>query len=279
MGITLKDWLARAVATLADSPSARLDADLLAMHVTGLTRAQLITTDTQTLSPAQADRLDALLARRARGEPVAYLIGHCEFWSLPLTTTPATLVPRPETEHLVEQALARIPDEASFVVVDLGTGSGAVALAIAKERSACRVVGIDRSQAALDVARQNQTALALSNVEWRQGDWCTPLLEPVDIVVSNPPYVANGDPHLLGDGVRFEPREALQAGPDGLDAIRRIAFCARSRLRPSGWLVLEHGHEQREAVHSILSHAGYTEIQHYRDYGGNDRVSAGQWCS
>lgn len=275
---SIKEWTAQATAVLsAQSPSSRLDAELLAMHVTGLTRAQLITQESQTLTSAQTETLVALLARRATGEPVAYLTGHSEFWSLPLTVTPATLIPRPETELLVEQALARIAPDTPLTIADLGTGSGAIALALAKERPACRLIGIDASADALAVARANQETLGIPNVEWRQGDWCGALREDMDMLVSNPPYVASGDNHLLGDGVRFEPRTALQAGPDGLDAIRRIAFGARRCLRSGGWLLLEHGRDQRAAVAALLQRYGCGEIAHYRDYADNDRVSVARW--
>lgn len=262
---------------LAASPTPRLDAEVLVMHVTGLTRAQLITRAAEPLTPDPQSRLEALLARRARGEPIAYLTGAREFWSMELRVTPAVLIPRPETELLVEQALALIPKEAAWTLADLGTGSGAVALALARERPRCRVIATDASEAALAVARANAQRLGLRNIEFRHGEWLAPLAGlTLDLVVSNPPYVADGDPHLDQGDLRFEPRAALVAGRDGLDALRTIAADARERLKPGGWLLLEHGQEQRLAVRGILQANHYCDLRCHTDLAGLDRVSVGR---
>ncbi|MBI5611856.1 MAG: peptide chain release factor N(5)-glutamine methyltransferase [Gammaproteobacteria bacterium] len=255
------------------SPSARLDAELLVMHVCGLRRSELLTRDRQPLTAEQATEIDELIARRRHGEPIAYLTGRREFWSLDLSVSPATLVPRPETELLVERALARIPLEAAWSIADLGTGSGAIALAIAGERPRCRMVATDNSSAALAIARANAARLNLA-VDFRLGDWLAPLAgETFDLLVSNPPYVADQDPHLAA--LRHEPMAALAAGPDGLDALRAIAAAARAALKPGGWLLLEHGHDQGAAAAALLRQHGYGAIRCYPDLAGRDRVSEG----
>jgi len=266
--------LARAAQTLAQaSPSARLDAELLVMHACGLSRSELLTRDSQILTAEQVTGLDELLTRRQQGEPIAYLAGRREFWSLDLAVSPATLIPRPETELLVERALARIPPDAAWSIADLGTGSGAIALALAKERPRCRVIATDNSPAALAVARANAVRLDLA-VDYRLGDWLAPLAgETFDVLVSNPPYVASGDLHLAG--LRYEPDTALVAGPDGLDTIRAIVASARAALKPGGWLLLEHGYDQGAAVGVLLRQHGYDEVRCYPDLAGHDRVSEG----
>ncbi len=274
MPSTVGAALTRAAQTLSQcSPSARLDAELLVMHVCQLTRAELLTRDRKPLTADQAAELGELIARRRQGEPIAYLTGRREFWSLNLTVSPATLVPRPETELLVERALARIPLDAAWSVADLGTGSGAVALALASERPRCRVVATDNSSAALAIARANAARLNLA-VEFRLGDWLAPLAnETFEMLVGNPPYVASGDPHLAA--LRHEPVCALAAGPGGLDAICAIAAAARAALKPGGWLLLEHGYDQAAAVSALLRRHGYEAIRCYADLAGRDRVSEG----
>lgn len=273
--MTLGAALERATGALAaTSPSARLDAEILLAHACGLTRAALVARGAEPLTPQQAERFEALVARRAAGEPVAYLTGTREFWSLELHVTPDTLIPRPETELLVERALRRIPPHSVWRLADLGTGCGAVALSVARERPRAQVVATDISAAALAVARHNRERLGLTNVELRQGDWLQALAgELMDMIVSNPPYVASGDPCLRTGDLRFEPLAALAAGPDGLDAIRRIAFHSRGHLVPGGWLLVEHGADQREAVERLLRQYGYADIACYRDLAGRDRVS------
>jgi release factor glutamine methyltransferase len=256
------------------SPTPRVDAEALAMHALGLSRAELIIRAAETLGDTRRARFSALIARRLAGEPVAYLTGSREFWSLPLKVTPATLIPRPETELLVERALARIPRDAGWRIADLGTGSGAVALAIACERPRCRVIATDISADALEVARDNARAHGIANVEFRQGHWLGPLGgERYDLIVSNPPYVRAADPHLTAGDLRFEPRTALAAGPDGLNAIRAIAAAARRHLREGGFLLLEHGHDQGPSVGTHLCWYGYGDVATHRDLAGHERVT------
>jgi len=257
--------------------SARLDAEVLLMHVSGLSRAQLVSHDEQTLPAATRERFAALIARRRAGEPVAYLTGEREFWSLPLKVTPAVLVPRPETELLVERALELIPPDAAWLVADLGTGSGAIALALAHERPKLHIIATEKSGEALAVARDNAARLGLGNIEFRQGDWLAPLEnERFDFIVSNPPYVPEDDPHRVQPDLQFEPSLAIVGGLDGLAAIRHIAAGARSHLKPGGWLLLEHGYDQGEAAAEILRAAGYAEVAGGRDLAGHERAVAGR---
>ena len=254
-----------------------VDADYLLLHVLNQPRSWLFAHASDAVSPTDAARFDALVQRRVCGEPVAYLTGSRGFWTLDLAVTPATLIPRPETELLVEQALARIPADTAVRVADLGTGSGAVALALAKERPLAQLVATDASCDALDVARGNAQRNALVNVEFRHGDWLTPLLgERFDVIVSNPPYIADHDPHLDQGDLRFEPALALSCGVDGLDAIRMIAIAAPAHLRAGGWLLLEHGLDQGPAVRTLLRDAGFYGVKTVRDLEARDRVTLGQ---
>jgi release factor glutamine methyltransferase len=227
------------------------------------------------LTGEQQNQLEGLLARRQRGEPVAYITGTREFWSMELNVTPATLIPRPETELLVEKTLEHIPCDAALAIADLGTGSGAVALAIAKERPRCRVIATDSSPAALDVASSNAEKFGLTNIEFREGDWFAPLAgDTFDMIVSNPPYIRAGDPHLKQGDLRFEPATALVSGDDGLDAIRHITRHAREFLKPGGWLLFEHGWDQADAAGEILRRQGYRDIVSHADLAGHARVTA-----
>jgi release factor glutamine methyltransferase len=256
------------------SPTPRLDAEVLVMHACGIGRSELITRQETALTAEQQNRLKNLLARRRQGEPVAYLTGTREFWSMELNVTPATLIPRPETELLVEKALEHIPHDAAWTVADLGTGSGAIALAIAKERPRCHVIATDSSPAALAVARSNAEKFGLTNIEFREGDWFAPLTgKTCDMILSNPPYVRAGDPHLQQGDLRFEPATALVAGADGLDAIRHIARHAREFLAPGGWLLFEHGWDQVDAIHALLQHKGWRNIASHHDLAGHYRVT------
>lgn len=253
------------------------DADLLLAHALGRSRTWLLAHGDDGITAAEAARFTALVERRAAGEPVAYLTGSRGFWTLDLAVTPATLVPRPETELLVELALERIPADAQARVADLGTGSGAIALAIAKERPRARVLATDAREAALEVARGNARRNRIGNVEFRHGDWLAPLHgERFDLIASNPPYIALGDPHLDEGDLRFEPPSALSSGSDGLDAIRAIARAAPAHLRAGGWLLLEHGREQGGAVRALLHEAGFAEVATERDLEGRDRVTLGR---
>ncbi len=257
------------------SDSARLDAELLLAHALQQTRTWLHTWPEKTVNAQQQRRYASLLKRRLQGEPIAHILGEQEFWSLKLQVTPATLIPRPDTERLVELVLDRIPADAAWSIADLGTGSGAIALALAAERPNCRIIATDQSREALDIARRNAERLGLGNVQFVQSDWLTGLAPrpQFELIVSNPPYVCEADLHLARGDVRFEPRAALVAGEDGLDAIREIARQAWSHLTTGGWLLLEHGYDQSTEVQQILTKAGYIEVEDFVDYGGNPRVA------
>lgn len=278
MSLTLQEFIQQATAELHNhSPTARLDIEVLTMHVCALNRAQLITRADTLLSAQQQQTLRTLLARRKTGVPVAYLTGEREFWSMALHVTPATLIPRPDTETLVEQALARIPLDATWRIADLGTGCGAIALALARERPRCQIVATDISTPALAVARGNAEHHGIVNITFRVGSWHLPLkAERFDMVVSNPPYLRADDVHLIKGDVQFEPRPALVAGEDGLEAIRSIAHHIKPSLNSGGWLILEHGFDQAHAVSEILRAEGYDRIQCYQDLAGHDRVSPGR---
>ena len=264
----------------SEPPSARLDAEVLLAHALGEPRSRLLGWPDDPVPADRAARYRELIARRADGEPVAYLTGMREFWSLSLEVTAQTLIPRPETERLVEVALALIANGEPLTVADLGTGTGAVAAAIASERPACHVIATDLCPRALAVARRNMTRLALDNVTLRRGNWCDALGgEPCAFIIANPPYVASGDAHLARGDVRFEPRLALSAGDDGLDAIRDISESAAARMLPGATLILEHGHDQGPAVQDLLVRRGYQTVLGYKDLGGNDRVVSGVWDS
>ncbi|HEV7166051.1 MAG TPA: peptide chain release factor N(5)-glutamine methyltransferase [Gammaproteobacteria bacterium] len=274
---TLKSLLDDAAEVLADaSPAPRLDAELLLAHALGKGRSHLHAHPEETPSPAALESFRGSVAARRRGEPIAYLTSKREFWSLELKVNPATLIPRHETELLVELALRRTPAGADWDLLDLGTGSGAVALALARERPRCRVTATDMSAEALAVAASNAAALSIGNVEFVQGDWFAPLARRrFKLAVSNPPYVREHDPHLQMGDVRFEPRAALASGADGLDDLRRIVAAASVHLEPRGWLLLEHGHDQGAAVRALLAAHGYTAPDTFKDLSGRDRVSGG----
>lgn len=255
----------------------RVDAEWLLAHSLQTPRSWLFAHSGDAVPAEAAVRFAALLARRQAGEPVAYLTGSQGFWTLDLAVSPATLVPRPETELLVERALARIPVNSASHVADLGTGSGAIALAIAKERPHTAVIATDASAAALEVARGNAARNGITNVEFREGDWLAPLAgETFDLIASNPPYIAEGDPHLDQGDLRFEPPTALSSGEDGLDAIRSIVRDAPARLAPGGWLLLEHGWDQGALVRALLEAAGFIDVETARDLEGRDRISLGR---
>lgn len=256
------------------SPTPQLDAEVIVMHVCGIDRRQLVLREPALLTGDQQRQLAELSARRQRGEPIAYLTGVREFWSIELNVSPATLIPRPETELLVEKALARIPPDAEWTIADLGTGCGAMALVLAQERPRCRVWATEVSSAALEIAGLNADKFGLNNIEFLHGDWFEPLAgKKFNIIVSNPPYVRAGDPHLESGDVRFEPRQALVAGPDGIDAIRLIAQRARGHLVSGGSLLFEHGWDQADAANDQLRAAGYGDIVCHRDLAGHDRVT------
>lgn len=259
------------------SDSARLDAEILLACVLGKPRSHLHAWPERELPPETRARFAALLARRASGEPVAHLTGVREFWSLPLAVTADTLIPRPETETLVMLALEKIPIGSTARIADLGTGSGAIALAIAHERPGCAVTATDASTAAITVARRNARQLGITNVTFLVGHWCEPLpAAPFDLIVSNPPYIAQDDPHLERGDVRFEPRRALAAGPNGMDDLETIAGCARAHLRSGGWLLLEHGYDQGDSITRLLTAEGFLDVSDHVDDAGLGRVAAGR---
>lgn len=260
------------------------EARLLLAHALAAPRAQLLAHPERTLDGAARERFAALVARRAAGEPIAYIVGEREFWGLLLRVTPAVLIPRPETELLVERALERIsehvpeaaPEGEPAAVLELGTGSGAVALALARERPRARIVATDVAEDALAVARDNAARHGAA-IAFVRGDWLGAVgAQRFDVIVSNPPYVASGDPHLSRGDLRFEPRVALDGGRDGLECIRRIAIAARAHLAPGGWLVLEHGYDQGPACRELLLGAGYEDVQDQADLAGLPRVCVGR---
>lgn len=257
--------------------SGRLDAELLLCSVLSRPRAWLYAhgTDPAPATPVLV-RFEALVQQRVAGRPVAHLLGMRGFWSLDLAVDASTLIPRPETELLVEAALQRLAPGSRQRVADLGTGTGAIALALAHERPGLSVVATDASAEALALARRNRDALGLGRVELRQGSWYQPLRgERFAVIVSNPPYIAGDDPCLALGDVRFEPRSALVAGADGLDDLRVLAAGAPDHLEPGGWLLLEHGHDQADAVRDLLDQAGLRQTGSRQDLQGHARISFG----
>ena len=273
---TIEDLLRQAQTALVASESARLEAEILLAHVLQTTRTWLRTWPEHVPSPEQQNAFDTLLKRRSAGEPIAHITGERGFWDMTLRVTPDTLIPRPETELLVELALERIPPDADWRIADLGTGSGAIALAIARERPGCQLIASDISAAALQVARHNAESLGVSNIEFHHGPWLAPLAgERFQLIASNPPYVHPDDPHLTRGDLRFEPPGALGSAPDGLHDIRTIAREAREHLLPGGWLLLEHGYDQGPAVSTILTAYAYHKVTTHTDLANQDRISQG----
>ena len=266
---------ARELVTSSETP--RLDAELLLAHVLGRPRSYLYTWPEAQPNTAEMTLFQSLLARRVRGEPIAYLTGRREFWSLDLEVSPATLIPRPETELLVELALEKLPLEPCYIA-DLGTGSGAIALALARERPNWRILACDASAEALGIARSNAERLDIDSIEFQHSDWLTsiPPLQ-FNMIVSNPPYVAAASPYLQQGDVRFEPSSALIAGQDGLDAIRQIIKQSGEYLASGAYLLFEHGNEQGAATRKLLQQARYHEIETKHDLAGHERVSGGRW--
>ncbi|MCD9124506.1 peptide chain release factor N(5)-glutamine methyltransferase [Luteimonas fraxinea] len=266
------DALLRDAAARIDATDARW----LLAHAAGRSQTWLYAHARDPAPDGVAVRFESLVARRAAGEPVAYLTGVRGFYGLDLAVTPATLIPRPETELLVELALARLP-AGNARLADLGTGSGAIALAIARQRPDAAVLATDASIDALAIARANAQALAVSNVRFAHGDWYAPLAgSRFDVIASNPPYIEDADPHLAQGDLRFEPPSALSSGADGLDAIRVLAAGALTHLAPGGWLLIEHGFAQGAAVRALFEHAGLVEVATERDLEARDRVTLGR---
>ena len=272
--MTVSEALAQARRRLAGFTAGALEADILLRHVLGVDRAWLYANGGQRLDDSAQQRYLDLVRRRREGEPIAYITGVREFWSLPLRVSPDVLIPRPETELLVEVALSFIPENSPCRVADLGTGSGAVALAIASERQSCEVHATEISPAALKVACSNGDNLLPDRVAFHRGSWFEPLEGRFDLVVSNPPYIDAEDRHLEEGDVRHEPRRALTPGGDGLSAIREIAQNAPAFLLPGGRLVFEHGFDQGADAREILQGLGYVEIETHRDLEKRDRVTS-----
>ena len=276
--VSIKQLLEQATRIL-NTASARLDAEVLLGHVLQEARSHFHAWPEKLVPAASHTHFTELLQRRLEGEPVAYLTGEREFWSLPLSVTPDTLIPRPETETLVARALKRIPADQPHTIADLGTGSGAIALAIARERPLCRIIATDIATAAIEVAHNNARRLGIHSIEFRTGNWYKPLTGMrFDMIVSNPPYIATTDPHLESGDVRFEPRTALASGPQGMDDLTPIAQCAINHLEPGGWLLMEHGYDQGELTRQLLEATGFIEVITFTDDAGLERVVTGQRC-
>lgn len=254
------------------------EAELMLCRATDLTRTQLRTYPEKAVSDLQQTQLSAWIKRRLEGEPLAYILGDTEFYGLRLSVTTDTLIPRQDTELLVDAALELIPERAPWTVCDMGTGTGAIAIAIAHHRPITQVTALDTSQAALAVAQDNACALRLPSIRFMHSDWFSALVHRrFDLIVSNPPYIAQNDPHLQQTSLPHEPISALTSGVDGLDDIRLLVQQSPKHLNPDGWLLLEHGYDQGAAVRQLMQSAGFSAIATHRDYGNNDRITLGQW--
>lgn len=275
---TIKSAIIKATSSLA-SPTPRLDAEKILAHVLKVSRSYCFAHPEKELTIEQNEIFTQLIARRRQGEPVAYIIGKQGFWNGDFLVTPATLIPRPETELLVENVLALLPFDHEMLVADLGTGSGAIALSIAQERPKWRMVATDISQEALAVAKENAKLHKLSNIEFQQGAWCLAILgKEFHAIVANPPYIADGDPHLSMGDLRFEPQNtALISGPDGLDALREIISNVGDHLLSGGYLLLEHGYTQGKAVRELMTTSGFQKIRTVYDLAGHERMTIGEW--
>jgi release factor glutamine methyltransferase len=276
---TVSDVLHTATTLLTRaSESPRLDAELLLEHVTGLSRTQFRAAPERELPVQAAWSFQQLVKRRMQGEPIAYIRGQQDFWSLLFEVTPAVLIPRPETELLVERALAHIDVTSSASLLDLGTGSGAIALTIANERPGAHITAIDQSLEALAVATRNAARLQIPRVRFVQSNWYSALDRSMrfDVIVSNPPYIATDDPELQPNVRRFEPNAALIPGPSGLEALRAIVAGAPHHLRPHGWLLLEHGWKQSPYVRDLLVRSGFAHVRSQADLAGHERVTEGR---
>jgi release factor glutamine methyltransferase len=276
--VSIKSILAGATQSLAEvSPTPELDARVLLEHSLERGHAWLMAHGNEQIDPADFARYQHLVEERRLGKPIAHITGYKEFWSLRLKISDSVLIPRPETEHLVEQALLLIPGNRRLYIADLGTGSGAVALAIASERPLCTVTATDISTAALDMAAANANRLNIDNIRFSCGHWFRALAgEVFDLIVANPPYIAADEACLkLGD-LAHEPANALQAGPEGLDALQALGAHAAEYLSPGGWILVEHGHDQQHDVARIFEESGLRQIECYPDHAGHPRVTAGR---
>lgn len=270
--------LASARDKLTEVENPALEAEVLLAHVLGKPRSHLLAWPERALDAVQQQAYSELIQRRCGGEPLAYITGEREFWSLSLQVGPGVLIPRPDTELLVELALDLLPADSHAQVADLGTGSGAIAAAIGRERPHWQLVAVEHCPQARAIALANFQRLGLTHVSCRAGDWCAGFepLERFDLILSNPPYIADNDPHLqLGD-LPAEPRQALASGADGLDDLRHICHCAPAYLKPGGWLLLEHGYDQGKAVRQLLKACNLERLRTERDFSGHERVSLGQ---
>ena len=268
----------QALQSLSDSPA--LDLSLLLCHVLDRPRSYLSTWPERELDELQQKQFEQLLARRLNGEPIAHILGVREFWSLPLAVTADTLIPRPDTESLVEAALMLFTDSDAGALLDLGTGTGALALALASEWPSWQCRAVDKSPAAVALAQRNKASLGLENVTLEVSDWFAAFTPgpQFDLIVSNPPYIDADDPHLRQGDVRFEPASALVADDDGLGDLRRIAQQAPQYLKPGAYLMMEHGYQQAAAVRDVLKAVGFAGVRSGRDYGDNERYTLGQWA-
>lgn len=265
---------------LVESDSARLDAEILLCSVLKCGRAHLYTYPEQNLSSTEINSFNKLIVLRAEGHPIAHLIQQKEFWSLELKVTTDTLIPRPETEVLVEAALNLIPKESSYSVLELGTGTGAISIAIASDRHLANITATDIKDSALQVAQLNTDSHQLNNITFEKANWFNiKNIDTYDLIVSNPPYISIDDPHLRQGDVRFEPESALVSGKEGLDDIYIIIAGAKKYLNTNGWLLLEHGYQQGKAVRQLLNENNFSTISTLKDYSNLDRVSIGQWLS
>ncbi|WP_392431008.1 peptide chain release factor N(5)-glutamine methyltransferase [Yersinia sp. HM-2024] len=272
-----QQWLSQAAARFNQSDSPKRDAEILLSFVTGRARTYLLAFGETPLTAEQLAALEPLAARREQGEPVAYLVGEREFWSLPLSVSSATLIPRPDTECLVEQALAYLP-ATPCRILDLGTGTGAIALALASERPDCTVIGVDIKADAVALACHNAQKLAINNVDFLQSSWFDSVSGRFMLIVSNPPYIDANDPHLNEGDVRYEPHSALVAEAEGVADLAEIIRQSPAYLEVGGWLMLEHGWQQATVVQKLLNKTGFSAVMTYKDYGNNDRVTLGQWA-
>ncbi len=271
--LALLEWGKQALSSSKDVP--QLEAQVLLAHVLGCTRAHLYTWPEEEVPPEKAQAYQALIQRRQQHEPIAYLIGHKEFWSLSFDVTQDTLIPRADTELLVQVVLDHLP-ESPQEVVDIGTGSGVIACTLAHSRPQWQLYGLDVSLKAINIARKNAHNLKIENVQFIESDWLQGLApKSYDAIIGNPPYIRQGDVHLIHGDLPFEPQIALTPGPSGLEAFQAILAQAPAFLKPKGLIAFEHGFDQGSAVRNLLQHNGYQDIQTFQDYSGNDRVTIG----
>ncbi len=271
------DAVKHAQKQLAESDSARLDAEILLCSVLKCERTHLYTHPEQALSKVEINSFNELIVLRTEGHPIAHLIQKKEFWSLELKVTADTLIPRPETEVLVETALSFVTADTELNILDLGTGSGAIAIAIASERPTAKITATDTSEKALIIAKQNADSHKIENIEFKKANWLDKESHRYDIIVSNPPYMHDNDPHLKQGDVRFEPLSALASGNDGLDNLRTIIYESKKYLNNQAWLLVEHGYNQGEQVKLLFIENNFTSVSTIKDYGENDRVTIGQF--